>query len=211
VKSLHNIIKRSIARVSQSASSHPPRLPRESGESGRTGLSRPTLLTQQAGTHPPIPCHLASRRSLPTQAPPGRPRYRLASPPQSQAASDTPVSCACCLRPCNDSLLVRQQTGGSVPRAAACAPPSPANTKHVLASPAYSHYANADSTRLTSRLTQPRAPWEPGSLPGAQAASSEREPDKECEMRASAKDCYVTQLLRTKNMSTHVRTIKCIA
>ena len=43
----------------------PPTPPRESGESGRTGLSRPTLLTQQAGTHPPIPCHLASRRSLP--------------------------------------------------------------------------------------------------------------------------------------------------
>merc|ERR1712018_19216 len=81
VKSLRNIIKRSIDPCLTVCVIPPPP---PHGESGRTGLSRPTLLTQQAGTHPPIPYHLASRRSW-------APRHHLGVLGTFSLSNDTPV------------------------------------------------------------------------------------------------------------------------
>ena len=88
--------------------------------------------------------------------------------------------------------------------------------------PSHSHHHNADSThsgRAKAALGTIPPPGAQGpSCPGAQVprcpgsplcvggqAKGEREPDKECEMRARPRT--LTQLLRTKNMSTRVRTI----
>ena len=84
--------------------------------------------------------------------------------------------------------------------------------------PSHSHHHNADSThsgRAKAALgTIPPLGAQVPSCPGAQVLREpsvcggprgEREPDKECEMRARPRT--LTQLLRTKNMSTRVRTI----
>ena len=134
----------------------------------------------------------------------------LAIPTSAAVAVSTPVMTLAL-------VVVRQKPGGSVPRLALARSLVP--TRNTFLPPLHTHTTTMP-TPLT--LAEPRLPWElfllqvPREPPlcvggqGAQGtlfvgAKGEREPDKECEMRARPRT--LTQLLRTKNMSTRVRTI----
>ena len=123
---------------------------------------RPTLLTQQAGTHPPFPAtwphdHPAGPTTT-TWEPPDhqvppeslKQGQELAIPTSAAVAVSAPVmTLAHSGGGETETWWVRPTTGTGT---LTCA-----NTKHLLASQAHSHHHNADSTH---RQAEPRLPWE---------------------------------------------------
>ena len=154
----HNQEKQSIVCVI------PPTPLRESGESGRTGSGRPSLLTQQAGTHPPFPAtwphdHPAGPATT-TWEPPDhqvppeslKQGQELAIPTSAAVAVSAPVmTLAHSGGGETETWWVRPTTGTGT---LTCA-----NTKHLLASPAHLH---TPTTTMPTPLTlaEPRLPWE---------------------------------------------------
>ena len=118
-------------------------------------------------------------------------------------------------------VVVRQKPGGLVPRLALARSLVP--TRNTFLPPLHTCTLPPPQCRLHSlwqsqgcpgNYSSSRCPGSPGAqvtrCPGSPlcvwgAKQGEREPDKECEMRARPRT--LTQLLRTKNMSTRVRTI----
>ena len=166
MKSLQEkIIKRGRARVPQSASSHPPRLSVPRGtvkvEGGPTSPGGPpTLLTQQAGTHPPFPAtwphdHPAGPTTT-TWEPPDhqvppeslKQGQELAIPTSAAVAVSAPVMTLAL-------VLVRQKPGGFVPRLALARSLVP--TRNTFLPPRHTHTTTMP-TPLT--LAEPRLPWE---------------------------------------------------